>query len=671
MTSSGTGSLAVWVRSPDFNISMSIYDPTGALTGSDSNAGISTSNGWTMPGDISSAAVNVPLAQVGTYQIQLSSSNGVYGTGSFSMSISPGADLKLQFIVPSGGNPTDVFVISSSNHIAICETAGGKRISFYNIITNAIDNWYDTTTGSNLNSYYGACYSKQQDRVFSLVRDTSGGDHFAIVEFNNTGSLISSSSLAPTFVSGAFSIIPTMCYDQVNDKIFVMRKGVTTALACFITWDCASRTIDGGVTYPISPLPAATTTGDCTYSDINNRYYISYVGSAVDNFFMTWVDASNVNSSGSTSALCRSFIQYNSGSNRIICGRNNTGSSDIRGLAIIDPVADALSYTGSALWLPEATAYDPCSQVSVVAINTNINPNGNGLLCFDSSSNVVNFIPIRKEAASEDLWGMCFVETGSRMYMSIRNSNTTRSIYSCKISVPTGSILFVDPFPPAWDAWWTMDSGSKSHEIDSVGGLDLALQMNPFFASTGSGKVNNALIFNGDSGTSVSSVYSGSGLAFSGIGTTVVCWLNLSDVTASVLNYADFYYGFDQNGIEYFIGLERYGSAPANWTLTMEAATINIASATGWHFFAITFDANSGNVSFDIDRGVTTTQFAAIPGAGSNTAGYVNIGCSGNTGAKILMNVDEVAIYNRVLTSGQLDYLYNSGTGRTWPVTLP
>jgi hypothetical protein len=453
MTSTGTGSLAVWVRSPDFNISMSIYDPTGALTGSDTNTGLSTSNGWTLPGDISSAALNVQLTKAGTYQVQLSSSNGVYGTGSFSMSISPGADLKLRFIVPSGGNPTDVFVISSSNHIAICEASSGKRISFYNILTNAIDNWYDTTTGSNLNAYHGACYSKQQDRVFSLVSDTSGGNHFAIVEFNNTGSLISSSSLAPTFVSGAFAISPTMCYDQVNDKIFAMRKGVGSALACFIIWDCASRTIDGGVTYPISPLPVdhhaiTATTTDCIYSDINNRYYISYGGDSQDNFFMTWVDASNVNSSGSTSALCRSFIQYNSGSSRIVCGRNNTGASDNRGLAIIDPVTDALSYTGSALWLPEATAYDPCSQVSVVAINHNTNPSGNGLLCFDSSSNVVNFIPIRKEAASEDLWGMCFAETGSRMYMSIRNSNTTRSIYSCKISVPTGSIPFVPPPPP-------------------------------------------------------------------------------------------------------------------------------------------------------------------------------------------------------------------------------
>lgn len=239
----------------------------------------------------------------------------------------------------------------------------------------------------------------------------------------------------------------------------------------------------------------------------------------------------------------------------------------------------------------------------------------------------------------------------------------------------TGSAEF--PPVPTWNAWWTMDTASFDspnpfiHEIDSINGLDLALQLNSFFSTTGSGKVNNALIFTGSSGTSLFSTCNNASLKFSSIGTTVVCWVKAVDDISKPDTTATLLYRFDQSGSNYNINVSRNGGG-SDWVLTLGAATINKAWAADWHFFAITFDAVTGNISFDIDRAATTTQFAVIPGAGANTYGFAFVACSGGvSGGQITVFFDEFAIYNRVLNSTQLDYLYNSGTGRTWPVTLP
>ena len=115
--------------------------------------------------------------------------------------------------------------------------------------------------------------------------------------------------------------------------------------------------------------------------------------------------------------------------------------------------------------------------------------------------------------------------------------------------------------------------------------------------------------------------------------------------------------------------MDRTGVAPTNWTIYLNGTPyITKPSATGWHFFAITFDILTGDLGFNIDQSGMTTQFATIPASGANTTGRVYMGGNGgSTIGSFLMKVDEFAIYNRVLSSAQLNYLYNSGTGRTWP----
>lgn len=415
-TSNGTGSLAVWARSSVFDAKLNIYAPNGSLAGSDD------SNGWNQTGDINNAAVNVQLTQVGNYQIQLSSSNESYGDGNYQVFVSPGADFKLKYSVSF--RPL-VFGISSSNYVCIVDDGNG--IWFYNIGTNVIDKSY----GSSLfGGTYGGCYSKQQDRVFALVYDKVLS-HDAIVEFDNTGSYIASYNTAPFFGN------PTMCYDKFNDRIFILRK---TVVARFSVFDCATRTIIGGAIHSITLTPAATTY--CTYSEINNRYYIAF-HDLTNNSSMTWIDASNYNNSGSTVVGVHDFIEYIPGSNVIAASRNNTGDNDSRGFALINPVSDTIVYTSPDLWYFQAGSYDVCSGVTVLSIDHSNSPdNASGILCLDNSYNVLNFVPIQNTGTNYEFsYGMAFVETGSRLYITTTNFDRTGSLYSCKISCTTASVI--------------------------------------------------------------------------------------------------------------------------------------------------------------------------------------------------------------------------------------
>jgi len=242
-------------------------------------------------------------------------------------------------------------------------------------------------------------------------------------------------------------------------------------------------------------------------------------------------------------------------------------------------------------------------------------------------------------------------------------SYLTQSAYVSASSAPT-----LDPTL----AWWTMDSGTANNELDSLNGTALATAYNPAWATTVAGKVNNALQFSCSAGVSVANVASDAALMSSGTGSTIVFWLNVTDDIPQGTNYVSLNYRFDQNATNYTTMIDRSGVAPNNWTVYVNGTPyITATSATGWHFFAITFDILTGTLGLDIDQAGMTTQAAIIPTAGANTTGRVYMGGSGGTVGSFLMQVDEFAVYNQVLTNTQLNYLYNSGTGRTWPVTLP
>jgi hypothetical protein len=80
-----------------------------------------------------------------------------------------------------------------------------------------------------------------------------------------------------------------------------------------------------------------------------------------------------------------------------------------------------------------------------------------------------------------------------------------------------------------------------------------------------------------------------------------------------------------------------------------------------WHFGVVTYDSSTGIAQIYIDGSLDTSANTG----GTGTPANVSIGVSPYGGTLFNGSLDEIGLWNRVLTSGEISSLYNSGTGRT------
>lgn len=162
-------------------------------------------------------------------------------------------------------------------------------------------------------------------------------------------------------------------------------------------------------------------------------------------------------------------------------------------------------------------------------------------------------------------------------------------------------------------------------------------------------------------------------LKFSGTGFTFVAWVNFQIILPMLPGGNNFAlsYDFDQNAINYNASMVNTGAG--NWTATFNGFTLlTRPSAAGWHFLVLTLDMAAATLGFDIDQ--TGAIFSPIfpPAPGPNVSGLVSLSVTLiNLGQEVIVQFDEVGLFNRVLTAAQLNYLYHGGAGRTWPISLP
>lgn len=106
---------------------------------------------------------------------------------------------------------------------------------------------------------------------------------------------------------------------------------------------------------------------------------------------------------------------------------------------------------------------------------------------------------------------------------------------------------------------------------------------------------------------------------------------------------------------------------------TIYFSTHNILSAithsgftpNNWHFIVGWINQNDNTINLqvdNIDTGVSTVG-GFIDSSQPFSIGTIPI----NTDYSGIFIVDEVSIWSRILTSGEKTYLYNNGTGRTYP----
>lgn len=163
-------------------------------------------------------------------------------------------------------------------------------------------------------------------------------------------------------------------------------------------------------------------------------------------------------------------------------------------------------------------------------------------------------------------------------------------------------------------------------------------------AAIGSGKIQQGTTFTG---------VDGNGLSFAGLATgttfTYSAWIYTS---ATAINYSNIFAQAQFVGFWYRPGLKRvsyyYGADHQNNT---------DMALNQWHHIIITSDTGTG--TFYID-GVADGTFLLAPGFTAD-----GIGCDSGTGAECLNGkLDDLRLYNRVLSSSEINQLYRQGLGR-------
>lgn len=418
-----TGSLAIWGRSSDFDIMVTVKDPDGIQVGFDDYI-----YGYIPPGtsELDNCAINISLNKIGIYQIIIESYLGPGNYGKFKTHISPAARLETTW---SGYEPVNAHFISSSNYIVMGDNSSTGLLNFYDIDTKTITASYGPPTYI---TSYGAIYSKPLGRIFSLMYKSSSANN-CMVEFDEFGNYINDYPI-PTMTWNAMNL----AHDTTNDRVFIGRYNFgATGGAFYIIWDCTSRSVYSSGTLD-SLLLGLGETAFCTYSEINNSYYVTVNNSFVGTRPTLKMDANTFSSSlASGLQTLGDNITYVSESKQLII------SNPIR---FANPLTDTITFTdtGATSYILEAAVYDPCENCIVVAVDK-YSPPFTSLICYDPTTlESKNYIIIKKD--DDPLWNtsyvytMCFVNSNSRMYIGMGNF-TTASLWSVNVSISTGSVI--------------------------------------------------------------------------------------------------------------------------------------------------------------------------------------------------------------------------------------
>lgn len=227
----------------------------------------------------------------------------------------------------------------------------------------------------------------------------------------------------------------------------------------------------------------------------------------------------------------------------------------------------------------------------------------------------------------------------------------------------------VNPGTTSLVSWWSLDETSGDR-ADSHGGLTLTAVNAP---GSGTGKKNGAVDCESSSTQYLTRPGDDASLSAGGRSFTIGAWVNVESGGGS--NSGRIMSKRQANSNADF---DLYLVATTGVTLEVwdqGGATVKTASAskalTGvWTFVVAWYDAGANSIGLQLDGGTpATTSTAGVTikdGTGTFMIGQLHQVSRAFDGL-----IDEAFVYmGRVLTSDERDWLYNSGTGRTYSELL-
>lgn len=221
--------------------------------------------------------------------------------------------------------------------------------------------------------------------------------------------------------------------------------------------------------------------------------------------------------------------------------------------------------------------------------------------------------------------------------------------------------------PPSADAYWTLNEGNGFFQTlsDSTGNNRFLQAILNYNGST------PALFSNGALCTSAGPDLEMNGtIPYSQVGWSVWGWVKILSTGPVNDNTTKIIVLGNTN-----MAVMAIGSSidPGNVHLT-EAVLgnelyLNITAAT-WHFFHLFYSHSTQKVGLSFDNGVPSVLPSTTSDAGVTVLDFSLLFQINDPSVQVLY--DEIGmIGSGVLNATQLAYLYNSGSGRTWPIVLP
>lgn len=217
-------------------------------------------------------------------------------------------------------------------------------------------------------------------------------------------------------------------------------------------------------------------------------------------------------------------------------------------------------------------------------------------------------------------------------------------------------------------AWWRMDTFPiAGDQVDIISGFRLTPTLILGANALIPGLVNDAVWMHG---TPYCGFYNGAanGPPYSGGNMEATGWFRLLTFTGGFESFLPLSIRVAGGLMELVFNspdtILRYG-APAG--TTQVSKTFDAADGA-WHFYRISLDATNGLLGLQIDNGTFDT--VPVPGpfpvSAAITFQVIPTDC---TDPDLSVIVDEVAIWDRVLTAEEVTTLYNGGSGTTWPLS--
>jgi hypothetical protein len=219
-------------------------------------------------------------------------------------------------------------------------------------------------------------------------------------------------------------------------------------------------------------------------------------------------------------------------------------------------------------------------------------------------------------------------------------------------------------------AFWEMESGALT--TDATANAQTLTNVNSLTSSgTGPTKVGNYASFSG--GTGYFTHADSSALELCGGDFSISFWY-YSPATGNqywMINKRT----SSNPGREYQIGINGgnlFFAVFDGTTTGFNETTASEPSATTWHHIVGTYVASSNTNSLYIDNGTPTTSTSAsiTPLAGSGTFAIGTRAWSNGT-SNFDGRMDQVGLWKRALSSGEVSQLYNSGNGLSYAAMQP